>query len=117
MPLKGWVSISVREESRDKLKELFDKHADKLEELGIENISDFIDYAANKIESPEVKPRFEHFNVFDDHATIIDHALGDRLINVYLKDHKLWCEFDESFGCIHVGYAHSIKKVQEALSR
>ena len=117
MPLKGWKSTSLKEDTIQRLKNLFEKESKKLEAYEINSISEFIDYSINKFsESPTPKPRMEHFNVFEDHVTVIDHDIGDRIINVYIKDGKLWCEHDESFDCIHVGFAYSIPKVQRSLA-
>lgn len=115
MPEKGWKTITIREEFYKWLADYLERNEKALAEANIYSLNDLLWYSVQKLPN-QITPRFEHFNVFEDHATIVDHQLGDRLINVYIKDHKLWCELDESFGCIHVGYAHSIGKVQMALS-
>lgn len=115
MPYKGWKTITIREDVYQKLERYLETNEEALSEMKVETTSDLIDLAFENLPN-KVKPRFEHFNVCEDHATILDRQLGNRLINVYIKDHKLWCELDESYGCIHVGYAYSIPKVQMALS-
>ena len=58
-------------------------------------------------------------NVFQDHITIKeDKDGGSRVISIYVKVNghnikRLWCDLDESFECIHAGYAWTLAKVQE----
>ena len=64
-----------------------------------------------------------HFNVYDDHITIIDASHEQtRYINVYFKSiggnkYKLWCELCQSDQCEHVDYAWSLKVVREKVLR
>lgn len=60
--------------------------------------------------------RFEHFNTFENYATIKDKKVPNRLFDIYPKnDDKLWCENCDSLDCEHVKYTLTIRKVVETL--
>ena len=62
--------------------------------------------------------RFEHFNTFENYATIKDKKEPNRLFDVYPKnDGKLWCENCDSIECEHVKYALTVPKVVESLRK
>lgn len=62
--------------------------------------------------------RFEHFNTYEDHATIKDKKAPERLIDIYPKeDGALWCEHCESTDCEHVKYALTIPEIVEPLKK
>lgn len=113
MPEKGWRAITVREETYFHISKYMDENKDLLSQEGIETPNDLIEWFISK----QPKPRFEHFNVCDDHVTIIDRAIQpDELLNVYIRDKKLYCESCQTDNCVHVGYAWTIPKVREKLN-
>jgi len=61
-----------------------------------------------------LKDRFEHFNCYEDHVTLWDKKLG-RLVDVYLRNMKAYCEFCKEFDCDHVKFAVCIPKVRKVL--
>jgi len=61
------------------------------------------------------KPRFEHFNCYEEHVTIIDNELDGKWINVYFRDDP-FCEVCERKDCDHVRFALSLPKVVKTLT-
>lgn len=59
----------------------------------------------------------EHFNTYEDHATIRDHKLG-LYIDIYPKpDGTLWCEHCESTKCEHIRFALTVPEIIEPLKK
>lgn len=69
----------------------------------------------------EPKPILEHFNLDEDGIRIVDHSLvtrnspNGRIIDVYFKQEKVWCDHCKSQECRHVKFALEIPKVKEIL--
>lgn len=65
----------------------------------------------------------EHFNLDEKGVRIRDPSLATennphgRIIDVYFKEKKAWCEYDDSQNCKHVDYALSLPVVQEILKK
>ncbi len=69
----------------------------------------------------ELQPALEHFNISENGVSILDRTLADdptsrgRIIDVYFKPDKVWCEYCESARCQHVKFALDLPEVQEIL--
>lgn len=63
------------------------------------------------------KPRFEHINTYEDHASILDRQLKTELAIYFKDDGLVWCEYDEKKSCIHIDYILSLADVQEKLRK
>jgi len=63
----------------------------------------------------DLSPRFEHFNVYEDHVTIFDNE-NKRLIDVYFRAGQAYCEYDEAFDCEHIQFALSLPDVVNPLN-
>jgi len=61
---------------------------------------------------------YQHFNTYDDHATIIDNKIR-RMIDIYPKEEikELWCEYCDSTNCEHVKFARTVPKIMEPLEK
>ena len=64
----------------------------------------------------------EHFNVSEQGVRILDRSLTSkssrgRIIDVYFKPDKAWCDYCESTNCNHVRFALSLTEVQDTLSK
>lgn len=63
----------------------------------------------------------EHFNLDDKGVKILDKNIVSKnsphgmIIEVYFKQGKAWCEYDESQECKHIQYALGLPVVQEIL--
>jgi hypothetical protein len=70
---------------------------------------------------PELQsPPLEHFNVSEHGVRILDRTLTDnspkgRIIDVYLKPDKVWCEYCNATDCRHVKFALEIPEVREVI--
>jgi len=66
----------------------------------------------------DLGPRFEHFNVYQDHVTIWDKKLK-RLVDVYFngKPPYVWCSLCEESDCEHIKFALSLPKVLNTLKK
>jgi hypothetical protein len=65
----------------------------------------------------------EHFNLdengvkINDKSLATEHSPRGRILDIYFKDKKAWCEYDDSFDCKHVEYALSLPVVQAILKK
>jgi len=108
IPREGYKSITISQADYDYWMKEWKKIKDQYRrEKGITSFSGYICYLL----SHAVAPQFEHFNTYEDHATIRDHKLG-LYVDVYPKPGgKLWCSYCESFNCEHTGFALTIPEI------
>ena len=65
----------------------------------------------------------EHFNLDDKGVKILDKNIVSKnspngmIIEVFFKQGKAWCEYDENQDCKHIQYALSLPVVQEILKK
>jgi hypothetical protein len=70
----------------------------------------------------KLQPQLEHFNISEDGVRILDRTLADknsrgRIIDVYFKPDRVWCEYCQSPACQHVKFALDLPEVQEILRK
>lgn len=110
--------MTISQVNLDRLNRFWEKNEDALTSNSVNSLNDVVGYLLDQAEGQKIQPRLEHINVFEDHISIRDNELKKE-INVYVKEIKdrkvLWCEYDQSENCIHVGYAWAIPKVVKAL--
>jgi hypothetical protein len=79
-----------------------------------------IDREANLVKEIDL---MEHFNLDENGIRILDksltteHSPRGRIVDIYFKEKKAWCEYDDSSNCKHVEYALSLPVVQEILKK
>lgn len=79
-----------------------------------------IDLKANLVD-PDML--MEHFNVNENGVRVLDKSLATSnspngiIVDVYFKNRKVRCEYDDSSDCKHVEYALSLPVVQEILKK
>lgn len=97
--------------------ELLEWIESKIKDNTFHNFQHAVDYCLSKIYGEE-KPRFEHFNCYDEHVTLWDN-LKKRLIDVHFRDFKpyIYCELCESSNCDHIKFVLTIPKVVETLRK
>lgn len=119
MPEKGFVTVTIREDTRNRMARLLIRREKQLKVLGIEGPGDLIDYAVNKLGDEEMPHDYlEHMNAYSDHVTIIDHSYEEpKLFNVYLRGGTLYCDEDKRDDCKHVGFALSLDVVRRKLGK
>ena len=111
--------ISLQRELVDRIEEYIKGHP----EAGYKSLADFVTEAVRKrceelkILGPRTEPpALEHFNVNQDHVTVIDHKRR-MFADVYFREGHVYCELCEEEDCEHVKYALDLPKVQKALER
>ena len=119
MPADRYRGISLQRELVDKIEEYIKSHP----EAGYKSLADFVTDALRKrceelkILGPNPEPpTLEHFNVNQDHVTVIDHKRR-MFADVYFRNGRVYCELCEEEDCEHVKYALSLSKVRKALER
>jgi len=92
------------------------------EQMGLKNDTEVVRALINWYwrEYQEKLQAFEHFNINEHGVRILDRTLADktsegRIIDVYFKPDKVWCEYCESAGCQHVKFALGLPEVQKIL--
>lgn len=84
----------------------------QIEERMFHNYQHAVEYCILQTYKREFN-RFDHVNVFEDHATIFDN-LRDEFVNVYFQEEP-YCEKCEKKECIHIKYALTQPKIVEPL--
>ena len=90
-------------------------------EIAKEAIRQLLNHYKESLASPEL-PKIEHFNISENGVRILDRTLANgvsrgRIIDVYFKPDKAWCEYCEATNCQHVKFALSIPEVQKILRK
>jgi hypothetical protein len=123
MPIGKYRGITLQRELINKIEEYVKAHP----EMGYKSLADFITDAVRekctelKILTPIPEPpQLEHFNISEHGVRILDRSLANgvskgRIIDVYFKPDKVFCEYCGSGNCKHVEFALNIPKVREIL--
>jgi len=118
MPMDRYRGISLQRELVDEIEQYIKDHP----EAGYKSLADFVTEAVRKRceelqilgPKPIVHSVLEHFNVYEDHVTIIDRK-RERLVDVYFRNNFVYCQLCGERNCEHVRYAIQIPKVQRTL--
>jgi len=96
---------------------------DQAKKMGFLYITDVVTDAARQLlksygYSSTLRPRFVHYNVYEDHVSIIDNEQpeGKSWVDVYLQNGKAWCDLCEKHDCDHTRFALGLPKVVDALT-
>ncbi|HML02275.1 MAG TPA: hypothetical protein VK487_02765 [Candidatus Bathyarchaeia archaeon] len=125
MPVGKYRGMSFPRELVDKIEEYLKVHP----EMGYTSLTDFATDAIRercrelRILVPEPArdlPSIEHFNIDENGVRILDRTIANggsngRIIDVYFKQDRVWCDYCQSEDCRHVKFALTIPKVQETL--
>jgi hypothetical protein len=68
------------------------------------------------LEDQEDEQRFTHVNTWEDKVRITDRQHPNTLIDVLIREGKLYCTFDKRANCEHVGFVWTLPQVRRALS-
>ena len=116
MGKEDWKTVNVKKRLLDEVERI--QRTDEAKKAGITNVAQFVDLALReKLEKFE-RRRFEHINMHEDHVKILDNKLerAGRIVSVYFRDAKAWCEYCDEHMCVHIQYAWEIPDVREILS-
>jgi len=89
------------------------------ENLGLKNDTEIVRSLINwyyHAHETELRPKLEHWNLNENGVSITDRQLN-RIIQVWFKPDRIWCEYDESSDCKHVDFALDLPEVQEILRK
>jgi len=123
MPIGKYRGTTLQRELVNVIEQYINSHP----EMGYKSIADFItDVIREKCfelkiltPTPEL-PLLEHFNINEEGVRILDRTLANhtskgRIIDVYFKPDKVWCEYCQSSSCNHVKFALNIPEVRKII--
>ncbi|AFU57260.1 hypothetical protein Ngar_c03420 [Candidatus Nitrososphaera gargensis Ga9.2] len=115
---KGWTVLTVRDQVKSRLEEIYEKDTKRPKNQKftayLDNLlTQYIDYH-EKLQ--QYGPFIEYKDKRDNYVELYDHRKR-QYVNVYINDQEkqLFCEFDNSADCCHVGFCFAIKEVYEIL--
>jgi hypothetical protein len=117
MPHNGFSAITVKDELYKKLNEKIEaEYNDKKVRPSLASyVSDILWYV---IESDEILRRNGPFlgklAVEPDRVFIKDNKRNE-IAELVLKDGELYCNLDEGFNCVHIGFAWAIPEVYKVM--
>ena len=116
MGKEDWKTVNVKKSLLDEVERV--RRTDEAKKAGITNAAQFVDLALREALEKFERRRFEHINMYEDHVKILDNKLGraGRIVSVYFREAKAWCEYCDEHMCVHIQYAWEIPDVREALS-
>ena len=120
-PKEGQKNVTIPEWAWDMASEYFERHREILASRRppIKSVTGLITSWIQQeglTSIPEL-PGLEHFNTYEDHATIRDHRLG-LYIDLYPKpEGELWCAYCESTSCDHVEFALTVPDIIKPLEK
>lgn len=115
MGIEDWKSVNLKRGLSDEIERVL--QGEQIKSMGITNLAQFVDAAVkDKLEQLERK-RFDHINMYEDHVKILDNKLDrvGRIVAVYFKDTKAWCDYCDENLCVHIQYAWELEKVRKIL--
>jgi len=91
-------------------------------EIAKEAIRQLLSHYKESLAQPQLQepPKLEHFNISENGVRILDRTIisatsRGRIIDVYFKPEKVWCEYCDATNCQHVKFAMNIPEVQRIL--
>ena len=111
-----WKTVNVKKSLLDEVERV--RRTDEAKKAGITNAAQFVDLALREALEKFERRRFEHINMYEDHVKILDNKLerAGRIVSVYFREAKAWCEYCDEHMCVHIQYAWEIPDVREVLS-
>ena len=116
MGKEDWKTVNVKRSLLEEVERI--QRTDEARRAGITNASQFVDLALREKIERFGRLRFEHINMYEDHVKILDNKLGraGRILSVYFRDTRAWCEYCDEHMCVHIQYAWEIPGVREILT-
>lgn len=111
------VYLSLRQELVERIEKVREaKQGDKVTRISL--ASTIEDLLVPELERNEVLRRYAPFlepiGVVDNVITIRDNRLM-RIVELRVKEGKLYCDLDRGKSCVHIGFAWSIPKVYKVM--
>jgi len=123
MPIGPYRGVTLQRELLNRIEEYIRAHP----EMGYKSLADFItDAIRDKCEQLKIltptpeQPQLEHFNISENGVRILDRTITSktsrgRIIDVYFKQKRVWCENCDATNCQHVKFAMNIPEAQKIL--
>ena len=106
---EGWKTLTIREEVYNKINEFHQKQQTPVKFNPW--VSDYLLMSIEKDEFlKEYAPFLSKIGIEGNRITIRDDKTK-KYADVYLKDHSLFCELDNSDSCIHVRFALALPEL------
>ena len=111
-----WKTVNVKKSLLDEVERV--QRTDEAKKAGITNAAQFVDLALREALEKFERRRFEHINMYEDHVKILDNKLerAGRIVSVYFREAKAWCEYCDEHMCVHIQYAWELPDVRAVLS-
>ena len=121
MPRPGYTTITISQDFLNKITRLIDKLNEEAGYRRYRSVSHFVEETIVQFHARQLVP-LEHFNLSDEGVRVLDRTLGNkrsrgRIIDVFFKDAKVWCDHCESADCKHVKFALSLPEVQKIIRK
>lgn len=115
MPKKGFTSFSLKSSVYDYWYRNYQKEKENLRMKGVSSFSGYLTHLIKLGESNQHTDfRFEKIELQNDLLVIRDKKIN-RIIDLSLKNGKIFCLIDKKSDCQHVGYAYSLPEIYDFL--
>lgn len=112
----NWAKVNIPKPMSDLIEKYLETEIAK--QRGLKNKSDVategIKMLLEKDSMYTQRPRFQHFNMYENHIKVIDNEIG-RIASVYFKDRTIFCDICDASECIHIDFALTLSDVIKIL--
>ena len=121
MPKPGYKSYLLKDKLYTALQKRFDENKEELKKQGIHSLSAFLTYLINKkvneqIQEKKYQQEIEKIRIISN-IIILKDNISNRIIELKIKHGEIFCEFDKTNECIHVGFAYSLPETYDLLNK
>jgi len=113
------ATVRIPKEMVDTIEEFL--KTDQARKMGFLHITDIATEAVreflNDLGYYPSRPRFQHYNVYEDRVTIIDNDApkGKEWVDVWFRGDKPFCEYCQESDCDHIQFILEIPEVVQGL--
>ncbi|MCL4344444.1 MAG: hypothetical protein JRN26_01120 [Nitrososphaerota archaeon] len=117
----GYVTIAIREELSEKLRQMYEREKAAMEKHNVKSFSKFVaSLLWTNIEADEMLRHYVPYLSLvgwsnDGRGMFIRDEKIDRIVEVYLMEDELWCDVCKSDHCVHTGFAYAIPEAYNVL--
>ncbi len=121
MPKRGFKSYLLKDKLYTILQKRFEENKEELKKQGINSFSAFLTYLINKkvneqIHEKKYRQEIEKIRILGN-IIILKDNINDRIIELKIQKGYIFCEFDKTNECIHVGFAYSLPETYDLLNK
>jgi len=120
MPKAGFKSITVSETVYDKFHEVYFASQQDLAMKGVNSFAGYVTYMLEEMMSKDktfarYAPKIQKISVDDDRIILRDN-IKNRIAEISINKHELFCHLCDEKDCVHIGFAFSLPDVYEFLN-